>query len=98
MKEIQHAEITVRVAKTFDEAIGDEDRKKDITDLVGRALEEYEHSEFRSATEFDVNLDWTETPEEAAERRMAEAEGKALAEMERRADRFYEERAGRHLW
>ena len=98
MKEIQHAEVTVRVTKTFDEAIGDEDRRKDIADLVSQALSEYDHIEFRSTSEFEVDLERIETPEEAAERRMAEAESAYEAEMERRADRFYEERAGRHLW
>ena len=97
-RETQHAEVAVRVAKSFDVAIPKGDRKIDIADLIEQALEESEHLEFRSTSEYEVDLGHTETPEETAERRMAEAEGEALAEAEARAERFYEERAGRHLW
>jgi hypothetical protein len=96
MRETQHAELTIRVAKSFDQDFTEDERKDVIAKLVGRALTEGDHFENRGV--FDTELTVIETPDEAAERRMAEAESEALAKAERRAERFQEERAGRHLW
>lgn len=92
--EHQYAEVTVRVSLPVNES-SDDDRRMNLIadavhDAVGSGMAE-------NHGVIETELLFTETPEEAAERKMAEAEGRALAKAERRYERHLEERAGRHL-
>lgn len=94
-QEVQYAEITLRVAAVVPKAARTDDRMNIIHRLCNSAAVPAD-LELRPSRR-DVTLQEVETMEEAAERRMAEAEGEAIAKAERRYERHLEERAGRHL-
>ncbi|UBF22661.1 hypothetical protein HRTV-25_gp80 [Halorubrum tailed virus 25] len=96
-KEVQFAEVSIRVALPVDKVASDKERAAAI--LRKLRLADYpEGLKLRPGlNRHDVTLDHTETMEERAERKMAEAEGEALAKAERAYERHLEERGGRHL-
>jgi hypothetical protein len=97
-REIQHAEVAVRVAVDVDKYASEEERKSAICRAL-RLSDYKEGVEIRPGlSPGDVSLSFTETPEEAGERKMAEAEAEAESRAQRRYERHLDERGGRHLW
>lgn len=96
-KEVQFAEVSIPVALPVDKVSDERVRKAAI--LRKLRLADYpEGLELRPGlNRLDVVLGHTETMEERAERKMAEAEGEAIAKAERAYERHLEERAGRNL-
>lgn len=90
-REHQHAEVTVRVSLPVSVDADVEYRKRLITDAVSDALDD---GIAANHGVYQTELQATETPGEAAERQMAEAESEYLAQQERRAERHFEERGG----
>ena len=96
-REIQHADVLIRVTLPVGVEWDDESRKKAICRKL-RLSDLDDGLKIRTPLLAEnVDLTRTETMEEAGIRELEEAESKALAEAERRAERHFEERAGRHL-
>ncbi|SEL19060.1 hypothetical protein [Haloferax larsenii] len=89
MTEIQHAEITIEVSKEFADDVPPERRADAIAHAVHAALNL--GTDFENRGVVNTALLFTETVEEAAERRMAELESAALARAEAAAERALEE-------
>lgn len=92
-KEVQHAEVTLRVALPFPKANDDEEhRKKAIlrTLRLSEMKDGLELSPGMSAN--NVTLNEIETMEEAAMRQMGQAEAAHEAELDRRRERYFDNR------
>lgn len=90
--EIQHAKVAVTVAVPVTAGKDSEDREATVNRVVRSALKRATDLEFRTLV--DSELRFTETHEQAGERRMAEAEAREERRLEKAAERYYERRGG----
>lgn len=89
-KEVQHAEVSIRVAFPVDKEAGEEERAKAILRQI-RLSERPHNLELRSGLNVhDVTLTQTETIEEAARRHEGEAEAAAEAKLDRQRERYFD--------
>ncbi|OYR58490.1 hypothetical protein [Halorubrum halodurans] len=91
-KEVQFAEVSIRVALPVDKVADDEQRAKAILRKI--RLADYPNGlEVRPGLNVhDVTLDHTETMEEAVRREEGEAEAAAEAKLDRQRERYFDRR------
>ena len=94
-KQTQHATIEVEISIPVEEGTHNGERIEQINNAMEEILSTAKGVEYRGVRGA-TTLGRVETAEETAERRMAEAEGEALAKAERRYERFLEERGSRY--
>ena len=91
-REVQHAEVSIRVALPVDKEADDEQREKAILRKL-RLSDMADRLELRPGLNVhDVSLDHTETMEEAALRHEGEAEAAHEAKLDRQRERYFDRR------
>lgn len=91
-REVQHAEVIINVALPVDVEASEDERKKAINRKL-RLSNMADRLELRPGLTADaVRLNYTETIDEAIERKMGEAEAAHEAELDRKRERYFDRR------